>query len=152
AATELAQAGTDVAVSIVDFAFDPVELTVPLGARVTWTNTSGQPHTATDRGGTFDTQPIVPGGAATMALTVPGTYSYFCRINPSRMNATVVVEAGPTPSPVVRVQAVDDGNVAGETLRFDPPALEVEAGTTLLVANVGGKPHTLTAEDGSFGT
>ena len=26
------------------------------------------------------------------------------------------------------------------------------AGTTLLVANVGGKPHTLTADDGSFDT
>jgi plastocyanin len=28
----------------------------------------------------------------------------------------------------------------------------VAAGTTLLVANVGGKPHTLTADDGSFDT
>jgi hypothetical protein len=28
----------------------------------------------------------------------------------------------------------------------------VAAGTTLLVANVGGKPHTLTADNGSFDT
>jgi len=28
----------------------------------------------------------------------------------------------------------------------------VAAGTTLLVANVGGKPHTLTADNGAFGT
>jgi hypothetical protein len=28
----------------------------------------------------------------------------------------------------------------------------VAAGTTLLVANIGGKPHTLTADDGSFNT
>lgn len=148
---ERAQAA-DTAVSIVDFGFEAQTVTVPVGSRVTWTNTGGQPHTATDRGGTFDTQPIEPGGSATVAMTVPGTYAYFCRINPSRMNATLVVEDDGPPSPVVRVQAVDDGNVPGEQLRFDPEELEVAAGTTLLVANVGGKPHTLTADDGSFGT
>ncbi|MPY95378.1 MAG: hypothetical protein GEV08_20685 [Acidimicrobiia bacterium] len=148
----LAQAGGEADVSIIDFGFDAPEVSVPVGTRVTWTNTSGQPHTATDRGGAFDTQPIPPAATATVAMSVPGTYFYFCRINPSRMNATIVVEEGAEPAPVVRVQAVDDGNLEGETLRFDPPQLEVAAGTTLLVANVGGKPHTLTAEDGTFGT
>lgn len=154
AGRELAQQAQDggAAVSIVDFGFEAPEVTVPVGARVTWTNTSSQPHTATDRGGTFDTQAIEPSATATVTMTVPGRYSYFCRINPSRMNATIVVEGGAEPTPVVRVQTVDDGNLAGESLRFDPPQLEVAAGTTVLVANVGGKPHTYTAEDGSFGT
>ena len=30
------------------------------GNTVTWTNTGERPHTATDRGGTFDTQPSTP--------------------------------------------------------------------------------------------
>ena len=33
-----------------------------LGTTVTWTNTGQRPHTATDRGGTFDTRPIAPRG------------------------------------------------------------------------------------------
>jgi plastocyanin len=37
-------------------------------------------------------------------------------------------------------------------LSFDPDEVEVEAGTPVILANVGGKPHTLTADDGSFTT
>ncbi len=137
--------------TIVDFAFEPVELTVPVGTTVTWTNTGERPHTVTDRGGTFDTDPIVPGGTGEVALTVPGTYSYFCRINPGRMNATLTVEAGEEPAPVQRVQAFDPAR-ENETLRFDPNELTVEAGSAIVFANVGGAPHSLTADDGSFDT
>jgi plastocyanin len=49
---------------IVDFDFSPGQLTVQAGTTVTWTNTGQRPHTATDRGGTFDTRPIAPGPAA----------------------------------------------------------------------------------------
>ncbi len=140
------------AVKIVNFDYGPNTLTVDVGTTVTWTNTSNRPHTVTDRGGTFDSQPILPGHLATVTLTAPGVYSYFCRINPAKMNGIIVVRAAAQPSKVVRVQAVDPANVAGEQFRFDPNNLSVAAGTTLLVANVGGKPHTLTADDGSFTT
>jgi plastocyanin len=40
---------------IVDFNFDPGELKVAVGTKITWTNTGQRPHTVTDRGGTFDT-------------------------------------------------------------------------------------------------
>jgi plastocyanin len=136
---------------IVDFDFAPRRLIVQAGATVTWSNTGQRPHTATDRGGTFDTKPIDPGGSAEVTFSVPGTYFYFCRINPSKMNGVVTVEEGGDPARAVRVQAVDPGQI-GDRLRFDPPELSVQAGTTLLVANVGGKPHTLTADDGSFDT
>ena len=67
------------------------------------------------------------------------------------MNGVLTVEPGADEPRAVRVQAVDPGQI-GDKLRFDPSELEVAAGTTLLVANVGGKPHTLTADDGSFDT
>jgi plastocyanin len=67
------------------------------------------------------------------------------------MNGVLVVEPGPDDVRAVRVQAVDPG-FTGDKFRFDPDRLTVAAGTTLLVANVGGKPHTLTADDGSFDT
>jgi plastocyanin len=145
-----AQAGEEAA-RIVDFDFAPRELTVAAGTTVRWSNTGQRPHTATDRGGTFDTKPIDPGASAEVTLSTPGTYFYFCRINPAKMNGTLVVEPGADPARAVRVQAVDPGQI-GDKLRFDPPELTVAAGTTLLVANVGGKPHSLTADDGAFDT
>lgn len=147
-----AQGSNAQSVTIVDFDFDARKLTVPVGTTITWTNTGARPHTATDRGGTFDTQPIAPGAQASVNLTVPGTYFYFCRINPSKMNGTVEVQPTPADARVVRIQAVDDANIAGESLRFDPPNITVQAGSSVLVANAGGKPHTLTADDGSFTT
>jgi plastocyanin len=144
-----AQAGEEA--EIVDFDFSPRRLTVEAGTTVTWSNTGERPHTATDRGGTFDTKPIAPGASAEVTLSTPGTYFYFCRINPAKMNGVLTVEAGADEPRAVRVQAVDPGQT-GDKLRFDPSELEVAAGTTLLVANVGGKPHTLTADDGSFDT
>jgi plastocyanin len=154
-----AQALTAAPVKIVNFDYGPNQLTVNVGTTVTWNNTADRPHTVTDRGGTFDSQPILPGHVASVTFSAPGTYFYFCRINPSRMNGTIVVQPvrqpGPQPGPqprVTRVQAVDPGNIAGEWFRFDPSSVTVPAGSTLLVANVGGKPHTLTADDGSFTT
>jgi plastocyanin len=147
AASATAQAGGEA--KIVDFDFSPRRLTVEAGTTVTWSNTGERPHTATDRGGTFDTRPIAPGASAEVTLSTPGTYFYFCRINPSKMNGVLTVEPGADDARAVRVQAVDPGQT-GDKLRFDPPELTVAAGTTLLVANVGGKPHTLTADDGAF--
>ncbi len=136
---------------IVDFDFSPRRLTVEAGTKLTWSNTGQRPHTATDRGGTFDTRPIAPGASAEITLSTPGTYFYFCRINPAKMNGVLTVEPGADEARTARVQAVDPG-FTGDKLRFDPAELRVAAGTTLLVANVGGKPHTLTADDGSFDT
>jgi plastocyanin len=144
-----AQAGEQA--KIVDFDFSPGRLTVEAGTTVAWTNTGSRPHTATDRSGTFDTRPIAPGAKAEVTLSTPGTYFYFCRINPAKMNGVLVVEPGADEPRAVRVQAVDPG-FTGDKLRFDPPELTVAAGTTLLVANVGGKPHTLTADNGAFDT
>src|SRR4051812_19562890 len=135
---------------IVNFEFTPTAMNVTAGTTVTWTNTADRPHTVTDRGGTFDNL-LAPGTTATVSFTVPGTYHYFCRINPSKMNGIIVVSAGPQPAATNRVEAVDPA-LAGETLRFLPNTLTADAGSTLLFANVGGKPHTLTADDGSFDT
>jgi plastocyanin len=94
---------------IVDFDFSPRRLTVAAGTTVTWSNTGQRPHTATDRGGTFDTKPVAPGASAEVTLSTPGTYFYFCRINPAKMNGVLVVEPGPDDVRAVRVQAVAAG-------------------------------------------
>jgi len=143
-----AQSSAQASNKIVNFEFTPTTMTVDVGTTITWTNTAERPHTVTDRGGTFDNL-IAPGTTATVSFTVPGTYHYFCRINPSKMNGTIVVNPGPQPAATNRIEAVDPA-LAGESLRFLPNTLTAQAGSTILFANVGGKPHTLTADDGSF--
>lgn len=136
---------------IVDFGFSPESLTVSAGDEVSWTNDGDRPHTVSDRGGAFDTGPIQPGADGTITFEVAGKYTFFCRINPGTMNGIITVEAGDTAPTAVRVQALDPAR-EGQVLSFDPAEFEVEAGTPVILANVGGKPHTLTADDGSFST
>ena len=67
------------------------------------------------------------------------------------MNGVLEVKAGAEPAKTVRVQALDPAR-EGEQLGFDPNELSVQAGTAIVLANVGGKPHSLTADDGTFDT
>jgi plastocyanin len=144
-----AQGGGQAANKIVNFDYEPKTMTVDLNTTVTWTNSADRPHTVTDRGGTFDSNLILPGKTSQVSFTAPGTYHYFCRINPTKMNGIIVVKAGPTPASTSRVEAIDPTQLAGESLRFDPNALTVGTGSVVLFANVGGKPHTMTADDGT---
>src|SRR5437667_9197649 len=125
-----AQAQPTDTVNMVNFDFVQRQLTVDVGTTVTWRDTADRPHTATDRGGTFDTNPILPGQSATVKFTVPGSYFYFCRINPSKMNGVIVVRPPAEPANVNRIQAVDPTNIADESFRFDPTALTVPTGPT----------------------
>jgi plastocyanin len=136
---------------IVDFEILVPDEPLTAGDSIEFTNNGERPHTVTDRGNTFDTDAVLPGDSASVTFDAPGTYFVFCRINPGQMNATVVVEEGPEPPEQVRIQAIDPAR-EGEELSFDPNELEVQAGTEVSVANVGGAQHTLTAEDGSFDT
>jgi plastocyanin len=125
--------------------------TITVGDRITFPNNSDRPHTITDRGATFDTGEIAPGTSATVTFDTPGRVEIFCQINPSTMNAIVVVDPGDDPPARTRIQLYDEFR-EGETRRFDPADLTVDEGTEITVANVGGLEHTLTAEDGSFTT
>jgi plastocyanin len=136
---------------IVDFRFDPTELRVAANTTIEWTNNGARPHTVTDRGGTFDTGAVSPGLTGSITLTVPGHYYFFCRINPSKMNGVLVVEAGAAQPRVVRIEATDPAR-PGDALSFNPAEVSIPAGGAVVLANVGGKPHTLSADDGSFDT
>jgi plastocyanin len=89
--TAEAPGGGDIAVSIVDFAFEPSDLTVSVGDTITWTNNeSGIPHTTTADEGLWDSSTLRPDDTFTFTFTEPGTYTYLCTIHPS-MTATITV-------------------------------------------------------------
>jgi len=85
-------AAESVAVEIKNFAFNPVEITVPVGGNVTWTNGDTVPHTATglDRDA-LQSGAIRPGESFTQAFDAAGTFEYFCEFHPN-MKGSIVVQ------------------------------------------------------------
>ena len=87
-------------IGIVDFAFQPAELTVFTGEPVTWTNNGAVAHTVTFDDGTADSGQILPNESYGHVFDTPGTFKYHCANHPSAMTATIVVKAAPvTPVP-----------------------------------------------------
>jgi plastocyanin len=80
-------------VTIDQFAYNPRELTVTAGTRVTWVNRDDVPHTVTSvekprrfGSGTLDTD-----DQFAHVFTTPGTYEYYCAVHP-KMTAKVIVK------------------------------------------------------------
>jgi len=91
--------GTDetATVEIVNFDFDPVELTVSPGTEVTFTNLDAFSHTVTAGTGDapmpddFDSGRLPEGTSFQFAFDEPGTYVYYCELHPA-MEASIIVE------------------------------------------------------------
>ena len=85
-------AAGSMAVEIKDFAFNPPEITVPVGGSITWNNGDAAPHTATglDREA-LQSGAISPGESFTQAFDTAGTVEYFCEFHPN-MKGSIVVE------------------------------------------------------------
>lgn len=79
-------------VTIVDFAFQPATISVPVGSTVAWHNTGNAPHTVTAFNGAFDSGTLSPGGSFSQTFSDPGVFMYHCEIHPN-MVGTVQVTA-----------------------------------------------------------
>ena len=80
------------AVAIINFTFDPKDLQVPAGTKVTWTNKDDAPHNVQDLSElNTPISPDMPQGA-TFSITYakPGTYAYGCGLH-TYMTGTVKV-------------------------------------------------------------
>jgi plastocyanin len=79
------------AISISNFMFSPMSVSVAPGSTVTVTNKDSVAHTLTAMGGQFDTGNIDGGQSKTFtAPSKAGTYSYICNIH-QYMKGTIVV-------------------------------------------------------------
>jgi plastocyanin len=78
-------------VLIRQFAFEPAEVRVRAGERVTWINCDEVSHTSTADGGEWASPLLVQGDAFTQVFETPGELSYHCAPHPF-MQARVIVE------------------------------------------------------------
>jgi len=133
------------------WAFSPLQITVLAGTTITWQNVSSAPHTATSDPGSpaaFDTGTIPAGGQASVTLTVPGTYTYFCAIHPPPLMARgsiVVMAAGQKQWDQLR-DMVRGFQTACQRMKYASVpvvaalALVLLAGTGALGGRLGGAP------------
>lgn len=90
ASAPAATASGTINVKIVDFAFDPAMLTVPVGTKVTWTNTGVQ-HTVLSVDGLFSSKILERGDTFSFTFDKAGMFDYVCGLHPN-MKAMVMVQ------------------------------------------------------------
>jgi plastocyanin len=79
-----------VAVTVVDFGFQPTDVAAKVGQVIAFSNTGSSPHTATVDGGQCATPTITPGTSDGLVFSAAGTYKFHCSIH-SQMTGTIVV-------------------------------------------------------------
>lgn len=78
-------------VTIKNFDYMPMALTVAAGTTVTWKNLDGEPHTVVSVDGLFRSRALDEGDSFAFTFSRPGTYKYVCSIHP-QMVGTITVQ------------------------------------------------------------
>lgn len=83
----------DAQVTIKDYMFTPMTLTVAAGTKVVWTNTDQTAHTvkSADDATPFASGALDPGASYSRVFDKPGTYHILCGLHPY-MRETIVVQ------------------------------------------------------------
>ena len=81
-------------VSIVDFAFQPAEITIHVGEKVEWENTGQMNHTATSDTGVWDSGVLAPDQKFSFTFDTVGDYPYHCTLH---LNMTGIIHVVPNP-------------------------------------------------------
>ena len=70
-------------VKIVNFAFKPGTLKIPVGTKAKWTNKAvATSHTTTSDTALWDSGTLAPGQSFVFKFTKTGTFAYHCNIHP----------------------------------------------------------------------
>jgi plastocyanin len=80
-----------VTVTVVDFMFQPSNVTAKTGQVIAFSNTGSVSHTATLDNGGCATGTINAGKSDGLVFTTAGTYTFHCSIHPTQMKGTIVV-------------------------------------------------------------
>lgn len=77
-------------VSIDNFSFTPMEITISPGTQVTWTNKDDVPHTVTSVDKRFKSQALDTDEKFSFTFKNPGSYEYFCSVHPKMIGKIIV--------------------------------------------------------------
>ncbi len=140
-------------INIVDFGFQPADVTIKVGDTVTWTNTGSFTHTSTSgttTGGTrhpdglWDSGSIPPGQTFSHTFTKAGTFPYYCIPHFTSMVGTVTVQAAVNVPPTVSITSPANGatftspaNVTIQAAASDADGIVVKVGFFNGSASVG---------------
>ena len=78
--------------TIQNYAFNPITITVQAGTTVRWTNLDPDNHTITSVDNLFNSAPFGQNAHWQHTFDTPGTYEYYCAIHGTFMTAWVVVQ------------------------------------------------------------
>ncbi len=70
---------TSQSVELANFAFNPKQVSVPVGTTVVWTNKDNVAHTVTADDKSFDSGNLNPGATFKFTFTKAGTFPYHCQ-------------------------------------------------------------------------
>jgi plastocyanin len=85
----------DNVITIKHFMFNPMDVTIPAGADVTWENQYGEPHTVVSLTGDFRSQALDEKDKFSHRFDKPGIYKYLCSIHPKMVGTITVVADKP---------------------------------------------------------
>ena len=78
-------------VSIDNFSFTPMEMTISKGTEVTWVNKDDVPHTIVSVDHKFKSKALDTDEKFSFTFQDAGTYEYFCSVHP-KMTGKIVVK------------------------------------------------------------
>lgn len=81
---------SQVAVQIVDFAFDPPTITVPAGTTIVWTNVGPTIHNVVSQDGVWESPIMEAGATYQFTFDEPGEYPYWCTLHPTMLGSVTV--------------------------------------------------------------
>lgn len=81
----------DATVTIKNFDYSPMDVTIKAGETVTWQNLDGEPHTVVSTDGAFRSKALDENDRFSFKFEKPGIYKYICSIHP-QMRATITVQ------------------------------------------------------------
>lgn len=90
-AAESEPGGASKTIRISNFRFNPSNLEVKVGTRVTWTNQDEYEHTITADDGTFNSGALNVGDAFSFTFEQPGAYAYHCEFHSGMKGVIKVV-------------------------------------------------------------
>ena len=71
-------------------AFNPGEVSLAVGATVTWVNADAVSHTSTSDSSGWNSGSIAPGRRFSATFPTAGTFPYYCSIHPGMVGTVVV--------------------------------------------------------------